>query len=759
MELTKVKEWLSLMTLEEKANLCSGKDYWRTNALERLGIPSIVMMDGPHGLRKLDEFEVIFNVSGSAPATCFPSPSAMASSWDRELLTEIGVALGKECHAAGVDILLGPGVNLKRSPLNGRNFEYFSEDPYLSGEMAKAYINGVQSQNVGTSLKHYACNNRESRRMTTDAVVEERALRELYLNAFEIAVKGSQPWTIMSAYNRVNGAYCSEHPHLLNQILKQEWGFEGAVISDWGAVNVLSEGIRTGLDLEMPSSQGYGPASIIKAVQSGALTEEALDRATMRVLQLAVLSAKRSGQPIDCDYESHHRLARKAAAESMVLLKNEGSLLPLSKAQRKIALIGAMVRSPKIQGGGSSHMKPTQVDDLEAAIAAKLGEGTALVYAQGYDLDSEAINKAWEQEAKAAAAEAEAVIVIVGLPERCESEAYDRQHLRIPFNQAEMIRAVAQVQERVIVVLCNGSPVEMPWAKHAGGIVEAYLGGQAFGGALADILFGDANPCGKLAETFPVDLPSTPAYLGFPGEGDRCEYREGLFIGYRYYDSRNIEPLYPFGFGLSYTSFEYSDLVLDKKDFSDQETLTVRLRVRNMGNRTGKETIQVYVRDKVSRLVRPEKELKAFAKVELHAGEAQEVVFTLDKRAFAYYDPELKDWYAETGEFDILVGQSSRHILLEETVTLRSTTSIVRQYDRQSSLSDLIADPRVEPIIRQFTQGLSDSQDEISSEMMAVFIREMPLRSLVAFSKGAFTDEMLEGLLHHANTIGARENS
>jgi len=545
---------------------------------------------------------------------------------------------------------------------------------------------------------------------------------------------------------------------LLNQVLKQEWGFEGAVVSDWGAVNVLSEGIRTGLDLEMPSSEGYGPANIVKAVQNGTLTEEALDQAVERVLQLAVLSAQRSGQPIACDYESHHTLARKAAAQSMVLLKNEASLLPLSKEQRKIALIGAMVRSPKIQGGGSSHMKPTQVDDVEASIAAKLGEGSELVYAQGYDLDSEVVNKEWEEEARAAAADAEAAIIIVGLPERCESEAYDREHLRIPFNQAELIRAVAQVQERVIVILCNGAPVDMPWAKHAGGIIEAYLGGQAFGGALADVLFGDANPSGKLAETFPVDLPSTPAYLDYPGEGDRCEYREGLFIGYRYYDSRNIEPLYPFGFGLSYTSFEYSDLQLDKSDLSDQEILTVRLRVRNTGDRTGKETVQLYVRDKLSRLVRPEKELKAFAKVELHPGEVKEIVFTLDKRAFAYYDPDLKDWYAETGEFDILIGQSSRHIWLEETVNVRSTTPIVRQYDRQSSLSDLMADPRVEPIVRQFTQGMSDSQDKHSSEMMAVFIREMPLRSLVAFSKGAFTDEMLEGLLHHANTIGTQQD-
>lgn len=748
MEQVKIKEWLSLMTLEEKASMCSGKDYWRTTEIQRLGIPSVVMMNGPHGLRRLDEYEVNFDVSDCAPATCFPSASALACSWDRELLGEIGVALGQECHAAGVDILLGPGVNLKRSPLCGRNFEYFSEDPYLSGELAAAYINGVQSQNVGTSLKHYACNNREERRMTTDAIVEERALRELYLKSFEIAVKNSQPWTVMSAYNRVNGVYCSEHQHLLNEILKEEWGFEGAVVSDWGAVNVLAEGVRTGLDLEMPSSEGNGVAGIIQAVRSGALTEEALDLAVERVLQLVVRATKRTGQPVTCDYEENHQLARRAAADSMVLLKNEGALLPLLPGQQKIALIGAMAWNPKIQGGGSSNMKPTKVDDIMEAIMDKAG---ALTYEQGYDLDSEQISEELEQKAVAAAKGSEVAIVVVGLPERWESEAYDRQHLRLPANQEAIIHAVSQVQGRVIVVLCNGAPIEMPWAKQASGIIEAYLGGQGFGGALAAVLYGDVNPSGKLAETFAADIRSTPAYPDFPGAGDRMEYREGLFIGYRYFDSKHIEPMFPFGFGLSYTTFEYSQLRTDKKELTDEDTLTVRMCVRNTGNRLGKETVQLYVKDKQSRLVRPEKELKAFAKVELQPGEEQEVSFILDKRAFAYYDPELGDWHAENGDFDILIGQSSRHILLQKTVNLRSSAFLVQRYDRQSSFADLIANPRTEPIIRQLTQGMSESQDKHSSEMMAVFIREMPLRSLVAFSKGAFTDEMLEQLLKHAN--------
>lgn len=728
--------------------MCSGKDYWRTTEIQRLGIPSVVMMNGPHGLRRLDEYEVNFDVSDCAPATCFPSASALACSWDRELLGEIGAALGQECHAAGVDILLGPGVNLKRSPLCGRNFEYFSEDPYLSGELATAYINGVQSQHVGTSLKHYACNNREERRMTTDAIVEERALRELYLNSFEIAVKNSQPWTVMSAYNRVNGVYCSEHPHLLNEILKQEWGFEGVVVSDWGAVNVLPEGITTGLDLEMPSSEGYGVASIIQAVRSGALTEEELDLAVERVLQLVVRAAKRTGQPITCDYEKNHQLARRAAADSMVLLKNEGELLPLLTGQQKIALIGAMALNPKIQGGGSSNMKPTKVDDMMEAILDKAGE---LTYEQGYDLDSEQISEELEQRAVAAAKGSEVAIIVAGLPERWESEAYDRQHLRLPANQEAIIHAVSQVQGKVIVVLCNGAPLEMPWAKQASSIIEAYLGGQGFGGALAAVLYGDVNPSGKLAETFAADIRCTPAYPDFPGAGDRIEYREGLFIGYRYFDSKHIEPMFPFGYGLSYTTFEYSQLRIDKKELTDEDTLTVRMRVRNTGNRLGKETVQLYVKDKQCRLIRPEKELKGFAKVELQPGEEQEVSFTLDKRAFAYYDPELGDWHAESGDFDILIGGSSKHILLQTTVNLRSSAVLVQRYDRQSSLADLIANPRTEPIIRQLTQAMSESRDKHSSEMMAAFIREMPLRSLVAFSKGAFTDEMLEQLLEHAN--------
>ncbi|BBI34797.1 glycoside hydrolase family 3 C-terminal domain-containing protein [Cohnella abietis] len=755
MNQTQAQQWLSSMTLEEKAAMCSGRDYWRTNELERLGIPSIVMMNGPHGLRKLDEYEVNFDVSECAPATCFPSASALASSWNMELLEEIGIALGKECHAANVDILLGPGVNLKRSPLCGRNFEYFSEDPYLSGQLAKAYIIGVQSQGVGTSLKHYACNNREARRMTTDAIVEDRALREMYLASFEEAVKGGKPWTVMSAYNRVNGSYCSEHPQLLNGILKEEWGFQGAVVSDWGAVNILSEGIRTGLDLEMPSSDGLGADNIVQAVRAGKLSEEALDKAVERLLNLVIRSMARKGLPVDCDYDRHHQLARTAAAESIVLLKNKQSLLPLSKGQQRIALIGAMIQAPKIQGGGSSHMKPTQVDDVTEAIASKLGEGAELVYAPGYDLESEESNLLWVEEAQAAAASSDTAIVLVGLPEKYESEAYDRDNLRIPSNQEEIIRAMAQVQKNVVVVLCNGSPVEMPWADDINGILEAYLGGQAFGGALADVLFGDVNPSGKLAETFPVDLRHTPAYLSFPGEEDRIEYREGLFIGYRYFDAKNIEPLYPFGFGLSYTSFEYSGLQVDKRELSDVETLTVRLKVRNSGDRVGKETVQLYVRDNESRLIRPEKELKAFAKVELKPDEEKEVVFTLDKRAFAYYDPEQADWIVETGDFDILVGQSSRHILLVETVHVRSTSRIVRKYNRQSSLGDLIADPLLTPIVSQLINGMADSKEKHNSEMMAIFIREMPLRSLVAFSKGTFTDEMLDGLLQQVNAVGA----
>ncbi|WP_212962569.1 beta-glucosidase family protein [Cohnella xylanilytica] len=749
-----LKALISAMTLEEKAGLCSGLDFWNTKGIERLGIPSVMMTDGPHGLRKQKASADHLGLFDSVPATCFPSAAGLASSWDRELIGKVGAALGEECQAENVAVLLGPGANIKRSPLCGRNFEYFSEDPYLSSELAAAHIEGVQSQGVGTSLKHFAANNQEHRRMTGDSVVDERTLREIYLASFEGAVKKAQPWTVMCSYNKVNGTFASENPTLLTDILKDEWGHEGFVVSDWGAVNERVDGLAAGLELEMPSSNGAGDRKIAEAVRSGKLAEEKLDAAVERLLTVIFRAVDARKPDASYDAEAHHRLAREVARECMVLLKNEGGLLPLAKTGR-IAVIGELAEQSRYQGGGSSHVKPTRLERIREELAAVAGPAVDFVYAQGYELASDAVHDELFREAAEAARGADVAIVFAGLPERYESEGFDRTHLRIPDNQAKLIEAVAAAQSRVVVVLSNGAPIEMPWLGRVSAVLEAYLGGQALGGAIADLVFGEANPCGKLAETFPVRLEHNPSYLNFPGEGDRVEYREGLFVGYRYYDAKRIEPLFPFGHGLSYTSFEYGGLAMDRSVIDDTETVNVSVRVRNVGARTGKEIVQLYVRDVESSVIRPEKELKGFAKVELRPGEEKEVVFALEKRAFAFYDVELKDWRVESGEFEILVGSSSADIRLKETLTVRSTAKLAKRFDRNTTVGDLLADPVGGPAVKELMKNspfpLPEDSDGEAADMMAAFARYLPLRAIVAFSGGAFTDEALEAWLDRLN--------
>ncbi|MBD2872993.1 glycoside hydrolase family 3 protein, partial [Paenibacillus arenilitoris] len=496
--------------------------------------------------------------------------AGIACSWDRGLIRKVGVALGEECQAEDVAVLLGPGANIKRSPLCGRNFEYFSEDPYLSSEMAANHIMGVQSQGVGTSLKHFAANNQEHRRMTVDAIVDERTLREIYLASFEGAVKQAQPWTVMCSYNKVNGEYAAENRFLLTEVLKDEWGHVGFVVSDWGAVNERAEGLAAGLELEMPSSDGAGDRKLVEAVKSGRLAENVLDDAVERILTVIFKAVDHKKPNAAYDADAHHRIAREAASESMVLLKNEGGILPLAKEGR-IAVIGEFARSPRYQGGGSSHIKPTRIDDIAEEIRLSAGSGAVVAYAQGYKADSDEIDETLLQEAADTAASADIAVLFVGLPERYESEGYDRTHLSLPANHLELIERVSAAQRRTVVVLSNGAPVEMPWLGQVQAVLEAYLGGQALGGAIADLLFGDANPCGKLAETFPIQLSDNPSHLNFPGEGDRVEYKEGLFVGYRYYDAKNMKTLFPFGHGLSYTTFEYSSIEVDKREAGDNE--------------------------------------------------------------------------------------------------------------------------------------------------------------------------------------------
>ncbi|WP_058308382.1 glycoside hydrolase family 3 C-terminal domain-containing protein [Gracilibacillus massiliensis] len=748
----KIKE----MTLEEKAGLCSGLDFWHLKGIERLEIPSVMVTDGPHGLRKQAEGADHLGIYNSVPATCFPSAVGLASTWDKELIYQVGVALGEEAQAEEVAVLLGPGANIKRSPLCGRNFEYFSEDPYLSSEMAANHINGVQSQGVGTSLKHFAANNQEHRRMSTDAIIDERTLREIYLASFEQAVKKGHPWTVMCAYNKVNGEYAAENHKLLTEVLRDEWGFEGFVVSDWGAVNERVDGLQAGLELEMPSSNGVNDKKIIEAVQNGELKEETVDIAVERILNIVDKAISNKKENAGYDKDAHHQFARKVAAEGMVLLKNEQSVLPLAK-DANIAVIGSFADKPRIQGGGSSHINPTKVDRVIDEI--KLYSSTT-TFEEGYEVETDKVDDQKVIKAQKAAKNAEVAVVFAGLPDRYESEGYDRDHLQIPENQRLLIEAVAEVQPNTVVVLSNGAPIEMPWLDNVKGVVESYLGGQAFGGAVADVLFGKVNPSGRLAETFPEKLSDNPSFLNFPGEGDKVEYKEGIFVGYRYYDTKDVKPLFPFGYGLSYTTFDYSELKVSQQEISDNDNVEVSVKVKNTGNIAGKEVVQLYVNDLESTVNRPLKELKGFEKIYLEPGEEKTVTFSLDKRAFAYYNVEISDWHVETGDFNIMVGTSSQEILLEEKIKMISSVELPFTVHRNTLVGDLLSNPKLAPIAKELLSknnpfgDMEHSEEEgDASEMMEAMMQNMPLRAMVNFSMGAFTNEMLDQLIENLNNV------
>ncbi|KHL92168.1 glycosyl hydrolase family 3 [Paenibacillus sp. IHB B 3415] len=752
-----IRQLISQMTLEEKAGLCSGLDFWNTKGIERLGIPSLMVTDGPHGLRKQQGSADHLGLHNSVPATCFPSAAGLASSWDRKLIARVGEALGAECQVENVAVLLGPGNNIKRSPLNGRNFEYFSEDPYLASEMAAHHVKGVQSQGVGTSLKHFAANNQEHRRMSVDAVIDERTLREIYLASFEGTVKQSQPWSVMCSYNQVNGEYASESHKLLTQVLRDEWGFEGFVVSDWGAVNERVKALQAGLELEMPSSGGIGDAKIVAAVNNGELSVETLDLAVERMLAFIFKSADSRDEEAVFDQDKHHALAREVARESMVLLKNEDSVLPLAKSGT-LAIIGEFAKTPRYQGGGSSHVNPTKLDDAFIEMQAVAGDRASFLYAQGYELASDEVNDELLQEARDTAVKADAAVLFLGLPDRYESEGYDRSHLSLPASHLALINAVAEVQSNIIVVLSNGSPVEMPWLPQTKAVLEGYLGGQAFGGAVADLLFGEVSPSGKLAETFPQKLSDNPSFLNFPGEGDTVEYKEGLFVGYRYYDKKEIEPLFPFGFGLSYTEFEYSNLSLDQTSIKDTDTVQVSVTVKNTGRRAGKETVQLYVSDVESSVIRPLQELKGFDKIELQPGEEREVTFTLNKRSFAYYNVKLADWHVESGLFNIAVGSSSRDIRLTAELEVVSTTKLAVRFHRNSTVGDLLANPLTEGKAKNYGSifGMEDAMGD-NPEMFLAMMKYMPLRALIGFGQGKYTEADLAEDLRELNALAGQE--
>lgn len=751
----KLQELIGKMTLEEKASLCSGADFWHTESVERLGIPAMMVSDGPHGLRKQDQEADHLGVNDSIKAVCFPAGCGTAASFNRELITGMGEVLGEECQAEGVGVILGPAVNIKRSPLCGRNFEYYSEDPMVASEMAGALIKGVQSKNVGTSIKHFLANNQETRRMSSSSEVDERTLREIYLAAFEGAVSSQKPWTVMCSYNKINGTYAAEHKEALTDILRGEWGFDGFVVSDWGAVNNRVPDLEAGLDLEMPASGGINDKQIMDAVKEGRLEESVLDRAVERILNIVYRFQENRNDSAVFDRDKDHEYAKKVAEETIVLLKNEDGLLPLSEKE-EIAFIGKYARQPRFQGGGSSHINSHKVTGAWDVVK----DWGNITFAEGYGDQEDVTDEALIAEAVEKAGKAKAAVIFAGLPDAFESEGFDRSHMGMPNCQNELINRVAAVQPNTIVVLHNGSPVEMPWADQVKGIVEAYLSGQAVGAAVVDILFGKVNPSAKLPETFPYKLEDNPSYLYYLGEGDKVEYREGVFVGYRYYDTKKMDVRFPFGYGLSYTTFAYSNLKLSAAQIKDTDTLTVSVDVTNTGSMAGKEVVQLYVSDVESTVIRPVKELKGFDKVDLQPGETKTVTFTLGKRAFAYWNTQIHDWHVESGEFRILVGKSSRDIQLEETVTVESTVKLPVHFTLDSTFGDLMQDKKareiLEPMMKLDMVGGQEEDSDvaasaISSEMMEAMMKYMPLRGVLSFSSGKVSLEQLQGLLDQLN--------
>lgn len=784
----KHSEIVSKMTLEQKAKFVSGYDYWHLCKDESLGLPEIMVTDGPNGLRKKDPNGNTVGLGGSYPSTCFPGASTVASSWDIELIKKEGEALGQECLKEKVSVLLGPGTNIKRSPTCGRNFEYFSEDPLLAGECSAAWINGLQSKGVGASLKHFACNSQEAFRMVINEVVDERAMRELYLTAFEIAVKKAQPWTIMSSYNRINGVYASEQVHLQQEIARGEWGFEGLFVTDWGGSVDRVPGLMAGTDLEMPTSGDYNMKKIMEAVRKGDLDEKVLDERVDTVVDLIIKSKPALEKEHTFDVEEHHKIAQAIAEGGITLLKNEDSVLPLKPGQ-KVAVIGEMAKKPRYQGAGSSVINP--IIEPENAYAGLVKNGVHVTYADGYRKSKDEIDAALYVEAKKVAKNADVVLVFAGLTEDFEGEGYDRKSTSMPNCHNVLISEIAKVNPNVVVVLAGGSVVEMPWINEVKGLLNSGLAGQAGGTAVANILTGKVNPSGKTSETYAYSYSDNPTYGRYPGGPVTSEHREGIYLGYRYYDKAKKDVLFPFGYGLSYTTFKYSGLKLSKKKIKDTDTLKVTFKVKNTGDVAGAEICQLYVADKESTIFRPEKELKGFDKIFLEAGEEKTVEMELSKRAFAFFNVNTNDWCVETGEFDILVGSSSRDILLSSTVTVESTeeceipdyretapnyygdiTKITREdfeavygklpaerrgaderIDIYCCLNDA-RDTKVGSMICKFIEKVisnfgSDANGD--GQMLAAMATQIPIRNFIAMSMGVFTPEMAEGLLKVLN--------
>lgn len=782
------REILSEMTLEEKAALLDGADFWHLKGMEKYGIPQIMVCDGPHGLRKKDYDSKGSSLVSSVPAICFPTACTTACSWDPQLLFEMGQALGNKCLSEQVSVLLGPGVNMKRSPLCGRNFEYFSEDPVLAGTLGAALIKGVQSKGVGTSLKHFCANNQETRRMTVSSEVDERALREIYLTAFELAVKNAEPWTVMNSYNRINGAHGSENAHTQQEILRDEWGFKGVVVSDWGAVNDRVLGAKNGNDLEMPFSNGAGTKKICDAVRNGELDEAVVDERALNILNLIKKGADNLQPDFKYNENADHLLARKIAGQSMVLLKNNG-ILPLSVDNRRVAVIGALAKTPRYQGAGSSGINPTKLDNAYDELNDM---GFNLTYSQGYELTlaKKKKNPAHLAAAVECAQNADVVLLFIGLTDDYESEGFDRVDMSLPQAHIDLAEAVLDANPNVVIVLAGGSPVELPFADRASAILNSYLGGQAGAGAVADILSGKVNPSGKLAETYPLSYDYVPSKNNFPGNPATVEYRESIYIGYRYYDKIGQGVRYPFGFGLSYTTFEYSSLCMSTTAMNESDVLTISFKVKNTGAYAGSEVVQIYVADKESTIFRPEKELKSFRKVFLQPGEEKEITVSLSRRDFAFWNVNTSSWCVEGGEFDILVAASSADIRLRGTVNVSAVPCDIPDYSATAPLyytgniqnvpdsqfeavlgrplSSPEYDPSLPIVITDNLENAARTKNgkklyNLLAKAIGLFVKgpalgftlaiavQTPIRDFISMSGGVFSEDMAGGLLKILN--------
>ena len=764
---------LKELTLEEKCALLSGAETFKTRGMPEHGIPQIWLSDGPHGLRKQAGESDHLGLNPSVPATCFPTASAVANSWDAALGEEIGAALGEEAAAQEVSVVLGPGLNMKRNPLCGRSFEYFSEDPYLAGKLAAGYIRGIQSKGVAACPKHFAVNSQETRRMASDSIVDERTLREIYLTGFEIAVKEGHPRSIMSSYNLVNGTYANENKHLLMEILRGEWGFDGAVITDWGGSNDHALGVKNGSTLEMPAPGGDSVRELLAAVESGKISESDIDARLSELLPLVFdTKAALDAAPREFDAAAHHALARRAAAESLVLLKNEGSLLPLA-AGSKVAVIGDFAKNPRYQGAGSSMVNSTQVDVLlDKLIDSELN---VIGYQQGFDRHGKP-DAALQKSACELATQADTVILCMGLDEIAESEGLDRSNLRLAQNQVDLLQAVAAVNQKIVVVLYSGSVVETPWLDNCQALLYAALGGQAGAGAVADALTGKVNPCGKLAETWPLTYADVPSAADFATRRKTVEYREGLYIGYRYFATAEKAVRFPFGYGMSYTTFAYSDMAADEQGVS--------LTVTNTGSVAGTEIVQLYVAKKNSELFRPAKELKGFARVTLAPGEKQRITITLDDKAFRFWNVKANRWEIEGGEYELLVGASVEDIRLCEKISVHGTATVHPYEDRDLDCyykGDVlhVSDADFEKLLghpipngktkidRNLTLGelnharsplgwlvwlvltilLDVSYKRGKPDLNILFQYNMPLRALAKMTNGAITMGMVDGIV------------